>query len=126
MRMNRRELIASVSAAALLPAMAATAGTMAAHRASAINSVLHLGPAQRGAGNHRWAAVTGGAIAGGEFQGQVQSGRLDWHVCPMSGATSVAMTCRILRADGAAIELRNQAVDVHAADFTRGRVGLRI
>lgn len=86
---------------------------------------LLLGRVRSGHGNHRWANVEGGVVAGGAVQGRVQSGRVDWLVDPMSGAFSVALVCEVGSADGAVSELRSSAVEVGAADFNRGRVLLR-
>jgi hypothetical protein len=118
---NRRELLCSVGAASLLPAVAlATADRPAS---PGFIAALSLGPAQDGAGNQRWADIAGGTVDGDVLRGRVQSGRLEWLSDPASGAVSVAITCRILRADGSLVELRDRNVGERHAQLA-GVAGL--
>jgi hypothetical protein len=113
---NRRELLCSVGAASLLPAVALS--TAADRPASpGFIAALHLGPAQDGAGNQRWADIAGGTVDGDVLRGRVQSGRLEWLSDPASGAVSVAITCSILRADGSTVELRDRNVAARPAQL---------
>jgi hypothetical protein len=106
--MNRRELLGAVGAVSLLPASEVFAATPPARVAPALEAALRIGPAQSGAGNHRWAQVVDGTVAGSVLQGVVQSGRLDWHVDPASGAVSATTRVQVLRSDGVLVELRDR------------------
>jgi hypothetical protein len=112
--MNRRELLGSVGAASLLPS--ALAAPAMEQMPPAFQAALRLGPVQTGAGNHSWADIVAGKVAGIRLAGRVQSGRLDWFVDPISGAVEVAMRCRVLRADGRTIELSDRTARASAED----------
>jgi hypothetical protein len=58
-------------------------------------ATLHIGTAQSGAGNQRWAELLGGEVVGPLLSGLVESGRLDWFVDPMTGATDVTIACTV-------------------------------
>jgi hypothetical protein len=103
--MNRREVLGLVSAALAPPAFAMLPPGQASLR---FQAALRLGPAQDGAGNHRWAAIVAGKLSGELVNGGVQSGRMDWFVDPASGAVEVAITCNVLRTDGTTIQLRDR------------------
>ncbi len=94
--MNRREVLASVGAASLLPAVAAFAVPAATKSPPAFEARLRIGPAQAGAGNHRWAPVLGGEMP----SGRVLAGRMDWHVDPASGAVEAAVACTVMPEHG--------------------------
>jgi hypothetical protein len=99
--MNRREVLASVGAASLLPAVAAFAEPAAERGHSVFGATLRLGPSQAGAGNHRWAPILGGEAA----SGRVLAGRLDWQVDPASGAVEAAVACTLVSKQGQAVEM---------------------
>ncbi len=104
--MNRRDVLVSVGAASLLPAVAAFAEpatpSAVGQDPSVFGATLRLGPSQAGAGNHRWAPVLGGHTPAG----RVMAGRLDWLVDPASGAVEATMDCKLLSARGHAVEMR--------------------
>ncbi len=108
--MNRREVLGSVGAVSLLPAFDVLAAVPSLRGSSAFEAALQIGPAHSGAGNHRWAEVLGGEITGVLLRGRVQSGRMDWHADPASGAVAVATSMKVLRADGMSIELHDRTV----------------
>lgn len=115
--MNRRQLLGSVGSVALFPAGAGAGERIESPmsgRQAGFEAQLRLGSPQRLAGNHRWARISGGDVTGGLLRGSVQSGRMDWHVDPASGAVEVAVTCRILRSDGIMVELRDRSVGARA------------
>jgi hypothetical protein len=108
-RMTRRAVVGAVGACSLWPvlgdALAIEAPAPAA--AKAFEAVLWLGIAQAGDGNHRWAQVAMGEVTGGSLCGSVQSGRLDWHVDPATGAAEAVATCRVRGVDGKMRNLRH-------------------
>ena len=110
--MNRREMLGSAGATALLPACDVLAG--APRITPAFEAALHIGPAQSGAGNHRWARIENGKIVGRVVQGRVLAGRLDWHVDPASGAVEVTVNCLVQCADGSKVELRDRTTHTGA------------
>lgn len=112
--MNRRELLGAVGAASLLPS--ALAAPASQQISPAFQAALRLGPAQTGAGNHSWAEIVAGKVSGSRLAGQVQSGRMDWYVDPISGAVEVAVRCSVLRADGKTIELSDRTAHASTDD----------
>ncbi|MET0279834.1 MAG: hypothetical protein ABW278_01745 [Steroidobacteraceae bacterium] len=126
--LTRREMITAAGAAALLPALPAVsvaAGRPAPSSASAtpFAATLLLGSSNAGQGNHRWAPIAAGEITGGPLQGRVESGRLDWHVDPASGAVAATATCRIRRPDGTLVEQR--CGDLGASRVENGLISVR-
>ena len=115
--MNRRELLGSAGALSLLPAAGLFAGMPDAGALPALDVSLRLGPVQKGAGNHRWAEVTGGIAAGRLLRGPVRSGRMDWHVDPATGAAELALSCTIRSADGRFVELRDRTCRRNAGQY---------
>jgi hypothetical protein len=112
--MNRRELLGSVGAASLLPT--AFALPTQSRPSPAFQAALRLGPVHSGAGNHQWAEIVAGSLAGRRLDGRVQSGRMDWYVDPCSGALEIAMHCRVARSDGSLVELRDRTASASASD----------
>ncbi len=108
--MNRRELLGSVGAVSLLPAFDVLAAAPSVRGLPAFEAALKTGTAQSGAGNHRWAPVLGGDITGNLLSGRVQSGRMDWHADPSTGAAEVSTLLAVRRADGVWIQLRDRTV----------------
>lgn len=132
--MNRREVLASVGAASILPV--AVSGSVARGSVSSarsatmppvegLDALLLLGPAQSGEGNHRWASVSTGDAVCGALAGKVLGGQLDWIIDPASGAVSVSLSCRMQRSDGVVLELRDHAVQMQAAAIHLGWARVR-
>lgn len=115
--MNRRELLGSAGAVALLPALDAFATMPSRRDEPEFEAALRLGPVHSGAGNHRWAQVVGGSVTGNLLQGVVRSGRLDWHVDPASGAVEVVMNCSVHCMQGRVFELRDRTAHAGADRF---------
>ncbi len=112
--MNRREVLAAVGVAALLPVCDVFAAAPVAHASSrrlpAFDAAMRIGPAQGGVGNHRHAEILGGEIEGTLLHGRIESGRMDWHVDPASGAVEVATVLQVRRGDGTSVQLRDRTV----------------
>lgn len=107
--MNRRELLATVGAASLVPAAFAVSAPPG-HSCLAFQASFRIGPAQSsGKGNARWAEIVAGEVSGKRLSGRVQSGRMEWLVDPSTGAAEVALTCSVLQADGSIIHLRDRS-----------------
>lgn len=121
MRVTRRWLLGSVGVVSVLPALAHAGGALPA-ASSPFEMVLRLGVAQPGPGNHRWARISAGLVAG-DLQGHVQSGRIDWHVDPASGAAEAMATCSVRCADGRLVQLRR--ANLAATRLDNGLVRLR-
>ncbi len=115
--MNRRELLGSVGVASLLPALDVFAAVPSARGMPAFEVVLKMGATQAGTGNHRWASILGGDIAGRLLRGRVRSGRMDWHVDPATGAVEVSTQLEVLRADGVSMQLRDRTVHADASEL---------
>src|SRR5690606_2685540 len=58
----------------------------------------------------RWAAITGGEIAGGHLSGRIQGGRVDWQADPASQCTQVTLCFAVQCADGSLVEVRDRGV----------------
>lgn len=122
--MNRRELLGSAGAISILPVLPAFADAPDLPTIPAFEATLQLGPSRSGAGNHRWAEILNGSVAGECLVGSVQSGRLDWVVDPCTGAADARMQCQIQCGDG-----RVQALTVHGlrpVAAGRGRVRVTV
>jgi hypothetical protein len=90
---TRRSLLCSASALSLLPRLAG--GTSGGSTGSEFRAVVRLGVASAGVGNHRWALIEQGEVWAGHGRGEMQSGRLDWHVDPATGAVEARVDCRM-------------------------------
>lgn len=90
---SRRELIGSVSALAVLPALPRQGERASTPSRMQSMALVDLGPAKSGAGNARWAPVTGGVVNSPTLAGRVVSGRLDWRIDPASGAVEADLSC---------------------------------
>jgi hypothetical protein len=102
---NRRELLGSAGAVAMLPVLPVVDAPVTSGMPQPHEATLQLGPAHAGPGNHRWARILGGTVTGRGLVGRVQSGRLDWHVDPASGASEARVQCQVLCSDGRVQEL---------------------
>jgi hypothetical protein len=114
--MNRRKMLAAAGAATLLPALPASGSGPSGGAACAFAAMLRLGPVRAGAGNHRWAQILDGAATGAQLAGRVESGRLDWHVDPATGAVDATLHCRVLCTAGGSREVRARGIHAVTAD----------
>jgi hypothetical protein len=121
--MNRRELLGSAGAVALLPARAVLASALPQRPAPAFEARLQLGPPADGAGKRRRARVIGGEVIGTRLRGVVTFGTLEWLVDPASGAVELQLHGQLLTSEGKRVDLRDHTV--HAGlDGVNGIAGL--
>jgi hypothetical protein len=121
--MNRRELLGSFGAVALLPARTAMASVLPLRPVAVFEASLQLGLIGDGVGKCRRAPVIGGDVTGTALRGMVRSGTLEWLVDPASGAVELVLDCQVLTDQGRRVHLRDHTV--HAGlDGINGVAGL--
>lgn len=113
--MNRREMLGSAGAVALLPVLPTSGAATGSSTPPVFEGLLCLGPATGGAGNHRWARILDGTMNDEQLVGRVTSGRLDWLVDPCSGAVEASVRCQVQCADGVVRELARRGLKAAAA-----------
>jgi hypothetical protein len=115
-RVNRSVVLGSMGAVAALPLLGRAADWNAARPGAperVFDATLHIGASQGGAGNQRWAELLGGEVTGPLLSGRVESGRIDWCVDPMSGATDLTIACMVRDHRGRRFRLQDRTT--HAA-----------
>lgn len=113
--MNRREMLGSGGAVALLPVLPGNGTATGSSTRPGFEGLLRLGPATGGAGNHRWARILDGTVIDEQLVGRVSSGRLDWLVDPCSGAVEASVRCQVQCVDGVVREMARRGLKAAAA-----------
>lgn len=108
--MTRRTVLGSVGAAAVFPQWAQALHPDHLRVPQPVLEInLRIGTPRALMHGWRGAAVRAGLASGSLLQGAVQTGQLRWLVDPASGAVQVELDLLLMRADGAAIRLRDRS-----------------